>query len=168
MQYTRFVLWLCTAGLVLALAACVNPPDYPDEPIIQYEGISKDSIYQFTNGPEDSLVIQFSFTDGDGNISTEDSADITIIDSRFPTFENSLAFPVIPNEGTGNGISGDVFFTLINTGQSICCRFNDFICAEDPAYPVDTFSYSIYIVDRDGNRSNTIQTEQIKVLCLGQ
>ena len=168
MQYTRFVLWLCSAGLLLALAACVNPPDYPEEPIIQYEGISKDTIYQFTNGPTDSITIQFSFTDGDGNISTQDSADIFITDSRFPSILTPLAFPVIPAEGTGNGISGDVFFTLINTDQAICCVYNDTYCVADPQYPVDTFSYSIFILDRDGNRSNTIQTEQIQVLCLGQ
>ena len=169
MQYTRFVLWLFAAGFVLGLAACVTPPDYPDEPVIQYESISKDSIYQFTNGPEDSIILQFSFTDGDGNISSSDSADIFIQDSRFPnTLPISGAFPLIPTEGTGNGISGDVFFTIINTGQAVCCVFNDTYCEADPRYPVDTLSYAIYIMDRDGNRSNTIRTKQIKVLCLGQ
>ena len=168
MQYTRFVLWLLAAGAAL-VTACVNPPDYPDEPVIQYEGVNKNTIYQFTNGPLDSITIQFSFTDGDGNLSTPDSADIFFRDSRFPNVEpTALSFPVIPAEGTGNGISGDVFFTLINEAQSVCCAFNDRFCIADERFPVDTFSYFIYIKDRDGNVSNTIQTEQIQILCLGQ
>ncbi|MBB4080967.1 hypothetical protein GGR28_003608 [Lewinella aquimaris] len=166
MQYTRFFLWLLAASFVLA--SCVNPPDYPDEPVIVYEGVSKNTIYQFTNGPRDSITIQFSFTDGDGDLSTQDSADIFYQDSRFPGLPPTpLAFPVIPTEGTGNGISGDVFFTLINTAQ-VCCVFNDRFCVADERYPVDTLSYLIYIQDRAGNRSNTIKTEQIQVLCLGQ
>lgn len=168
MQYTRFVLWLLTAGAFLA--GCVNPPEYPDEPVIQYEGISKNTIYQFTNGPQDSIVIQFSFTDGDGNLSSEDSTDIFIKDSRFPELPPTIvgAFPTIPAEGTGNGISGDVFFTVINSGQGVCCIFNDRFCVADEAFPVDTLSYEIYILDQAGNQSNTIRTEQIQVLCLGQ
>ncbi len=166
MQYTRFFLWLFALSFVLA--SCVTPPDYPDEPMIAYEGVSKNTIYQFTNGPTDSITIQFSFTDGDGNLSTQDSADIFYTDSRFPNLPPTpLAFPLIPTEGTGNGISGDVFFTLINTAQ-VCCVFNDRFCVADERYPIDTLSYFIYIQDRDGNLSNTIQTEQIQILCLGQ
>ncbi|CAH1001878.1 hypothetical protein LEM8419_02786 [Neolewinella maritima] len=168
MQYTRSVLWLLLTGLLIGLAACVSPPDYPDEPVIVYEGISKDSIYQFTTGPQDSIVIQFSFTDGDGDISSSDSVDIFYVDSRFPNEPPTpLAFPLIPTEGTGNGISGDVFFTLINTNQ-ICCVFNGRLCIDDPRYPVDTLSYSFYIQDRAGNVSNTIRTEQINILCGAQ
>lgn len=167
MQYTRFVLWLLLAGF--GLSSCVNPPDYPDEPVIQYESVSKNTIHQFTSGPADSIVIQFSFTDGDGNLSIQDSADIFYLDSRFPEDEpSSLSFPLIPQEGTGNGISGDVFFTVVNESQGICCIFNDRFCISDERFPVDTLSYLIYIRDRDGNFSNTIQTEQIQVLCLGQ
>ncbi|WP_116124944.1 hypothetical protein [Lewinella sp. IMCC34183] len=166
MLYTRFALWLLAVAFVLG--SCVSPPDYPDEPVIQYESISKNTLYQFTNGPADSVVIQFSFTDGDGDISVQDSSDIFYVDSRFPEVPPTpLSLPTVPSEGTGNGISGDVFFTLINTNQ-ICCKFNDRFCIADPAYPVDTFSLFIYMVDQAGHISNTIQTEQIQVPCLGQ
>jgi hypothetical protein len=94
--------------------------------------------------------------------------DIFYTDSRFPDDPpTTLALPYIPPEGTGNGISGDVFFTLINTGN-ICCVFNERLCVADDRFPADTLSYSIYIQDRAGNVSNTIRTEQIQVLCLGQ
>ncbi len=172
MQYTRFALWLF--ALSCGLAACVSPPDYPDEPIIVYEGISKNTIYQFRDqfgvaGPPDSLVIHFSFTDGDGNISSSDTADIFITDSRLPQVPPTpAAFPFIPNEGTGNGISGDLYYTISNFDLGVCCIYRGFACIADPNYPVDTFSYEIYIMDRAGNRSNTIRTEQIQILCLGQ
>jgi hypothetical protein len=173
MQYTRFLLWLLTAGLALGLAACVNPPDYPDEPVIVYEGVNKDSIYQTrdierqTSGTLDSIIVHFSFTDGDGNLSDPDSVDVFVTDSRFPNFQPTpFNFPLIDPEGTGNGISGDFFLTLANDAQSICCRFDNRICVGDERYPVDTFSYLIQIQDRDGNLSNTIRTEPIKILCL--
>ncbi len=148
------------------LTGCVNPPEYPEEPVITYEGVSKDSIYAQVTGIADSIIFQFSFTDGDGDLSSEDSTDIFYIDSRFPNNPTPLALPPIPREGTGNGISGDVFFTLINTGQ-VNCVYNGRFPAQDRAYPVDTFRLSIYIVDQAGNQSNTIQTEQIQIRCFG-
>lgn len=151
---------------VLFFAACVNPPDYPDEPVITYEGINKAQIYQFTNGPLDSIRIQFSFTDGDGNLSNGDSIDIFLTDSRLG-IQTPFSFPAIPSEGTGNGISGDVFIDIINT-TGICCIFRNRLCIADDNFPVDTFSYSIQIQDRAGNLSNIIQTEPIEILCLGQ
>lgn len=162
MQYTRFALWLLVAAF--ALPSCVTPPDYPVEPIIMYEGVNKDFIYaQITEIP-DSVTFQFSFTDGDGDISSRDSTDIYYVDSRFPTLTTPLALPPIPREGTGNGISGDIFFTLINTGQ-VNCVYNGRFPAQDPAYPVDTFSLSIFMRDQAGHISNTIRTEQVKIRC---
>lgn len=170
MQYTRLPLWLFAA--LLSAAACVNPPEYPDEPIIVFEQLNKNTIYQYNDqnnrpGPADSIVIKFSFTDGDGDLSNADGkADIFLRDSRFGDLAQiPVAFPLIPGEGTGNGISGDVSFTLLNIPQQICCVFNGRICVDDDRYPVDTLSYFIYIEDRAGNRSNTIQTEQIQILC---
>lgn len=164
MQYTRRFLWLFLA--VLTAAGCVSPPDYPDEPVILYEGVSKDSIYaQLTRIP-DSIVFHLSFTDGDGDLSNEDSTDIFYVDSRFPTIIAPLAIPPFPQEGTGNGISGDIYFTLVNNEQ-VNCKYDGAFPVQDPAYPVDTFSLEIYILDRAGNRSNVVQTETIKIKCFG-
>ncbi|MBC6993875.1 hypothetical protein QWY85_20505 [Neolewinella lacunae] len=154
---------------LLCFAACVNPPDFPIEPVLTYEGINKNQIYQFTNGPLDSIIVHFSFTDGDGDLSlssTTDSVDIFFTDSRLG-IQTPFTLPLIPQEGTGNGISGDIFVTVINT-SAICCIFNNRFCTEDPSFPVDTFSYAIQIRDRAGNLSNVIRTETIDILCLGQ
>lgn len=169
MQYIPLRLWLFASLALVAVLGCVSPPDYPVEPVIQYEGISKEAIYAYndTTSRQDSVIIQFSFTDGDGDISSMDSTDIFIKDSRFPTLPPTIvgAFPPIPSEGTGNGISGDVFFTIVNSGQGVCCIFNDRICAQSEVYPVDTVSYEIFILDQAGNQSNVIRTEQIQILC---
>jgi hypothetical protein len=157
---------LCYLLPVLFLAACVKAPEFPIQPVITYEGVNKAQIYQFTNGPVDSIQIQFSFTDGDGDLSMADSTEIFFTDSRLgiPTPFN---IPPFPTEGTGNGISGDIFVTVINTGQ-VCCIFNNRFCVIDEAFPIDTFSYEIQIKDRAGNLSNKIRTEVIEILCLGQ
>lgn len=153
---------------VLFFAACVNAPDFPNEPVLTFEGLSKNQIFQFTNGPLDSIQIHFSFTDGDGDLSLPDtdSIDIFLTDSRIG-LQTPLSLPLIPEEGTGNGISGDIFINLINT-TGVCCIFNNRLCAEDEAFPIDTFSYAIQIRDRAGNMSNVIRTDQIEILCLGE
>ncbi|MFK8160846.1 MAG: hypothetical protein AB8H12_00145 [Lewinella sp.] len=154
--------------MVFLAVACVNPPEFPNEPVLTFEALNKSQIYQFTNGPLDSLQIHFSFTDGDGDLSQldSDSIDVFLTDSRLG-LQTPFRLPLIPPEGTGNGISGDIFINLINT-TGICCIFNNRLCAEDPTYPVDTFSYTIQIKDRAGNFSNIIRTDQIDILCLGQ
>lgn len=148
------------------LTACTKPPSYPDEPVIAYESISQSAIFQGTsNNPEDELLITFSFTDGDGNISSEDSIDVFLTDSRNPALVTLRKIPDIPSEGTGNGISGDVIVRINNRTDGICCIDNNVICVNDPDVPIDTFSYTIQIRDRANNYSNKIQTETITIVC---
>lgn len=152
---------------VVFLAACVNAPDFPAEPVLTYEGVNKAEIFQWTNGPLDSITLQVSFTDGDGNLSNADSVDIFIEDSRFGV-PSPRKIPMIPEEGTGNGISGDLFITIVNEPDGICCVRTPLFCVANPAFPVDTFSYSIQIRDRANNFSNVVRTEVIEIKCLGQ
>ncbi len=164
MQYTRYLLWLLSA---LALGSCVSPPDYPDEPVIVYEGLNKQEIRSLSSGIEDSITIQISFTDGDGDISNiTDSVDVTLEDSRNPGIFLPVSLPIIPVEGTGNGISGDIFIRVTNVGFTICCENARFICIPDANFPTDEFFYRIRLRDRAGNLSNVVETEPITVLCL--
>jgi len=162
---------LFSSLLVLVLfAACSDAPNYPIEPAITYEGISKNQVFQFTNGPLDSVQIRFSFTDGDGDLSQigSDSIDIFITDSRLPNLPFFYRFPLIDPEGTGNGISGTATVTLVNdlSGAAICCIFEEVRCAADARFPVDEVVYSIQIRDRANNFSNIIETEPIQIICL--
>ena len=161
-------LLLALALIALTFTACVNPPNYPDEPIITYEGVNKTTVYQGTSSsPNDTLAIFFSFTDGDGDLSVEESTDIFLYDSRTPEFATPYNLPDIPDEGTGNGLSGDIIIRIPNKPSGICCvNYNTGqVCQPFPNQPIDTFSYTIQIRDEAGNFSNIIQTEQITILC---
>jgi len=158
---------------VLFFAACLTPPEFPNEPVIKFESISKFEINQANAGlPKDSIRIHLSFTDGDGDLGANgsDSIQIFLTDSRSNGRINTLLrfpfnIPDIPPEGTGNGISGDLYLTLENEAQSVSCIANRRLFAQDPDLPVDTFSYIIQIRDRAGNFSNTVRTDLIDIIC---
>lgn len=151
-------------GLCLILSSCVNAPSYPITPVIEYLGVNKLQVLQQPLGL-DTLEIYFSFTDGDGDLSLEDSTDIFLVDSRVPTIVNQYKIPTIPEEGTSNGIRGDITIRIRNVNTGICCIANQIPCSATPANPVESFSYEIQIRDRAGNMSNRIQTETIDVIC---
>lgn len=164
--------------LALSLFACPSAPEFPDEPVITYVGISKDTILQYTDGmlERDSIVIQFSFTDGDGDISTQNDSlsDVLLFDSRFDTIPTPFNLPLVTGGNTSNGISGDIFIRLINAPQLCCIRarpgrpeFRE-TCVMDPSFPFDTFSYGIQLIDLAGNVSNMIRTETIYIQCLAE
>lgn len=60
-------LLLSAAALTILALGCVQPPDYPIEPVIEYVGLTKNTMLQGKTG-EDETYITISFTDGDGDI----------------------------------------------------------------------------------------------------
>lgn len=156
--------------LVLGLSAfaCVQPPDYPEEPVIEYIGFNTLVFPQ--GGPNtgsDTLVLEFAFTDGDGDLGYEDgTVDVFITDSR-TGFENARKLPVIPREGIGNGISGEITLRFPNQPSEFCCLYPDGAqgCLPNADFPVDSFFFEIQIQDRSGNRSNMIKTETVTLIC---
>lgn len=165
MKTTTLVLFL---GLGLAAFSCVQPPDYPTEPEIEYIGFNTLTFPQGgPNAPADTLILQFAFTDGDGDLGFDDSTiDIFLTDSR-TGFEEIRKLPVIPEEGVGNGISGEITLRFPNQPTQICCLIEDEQGCKGPieGAPVDTFSYRVQIQDRAGNLSNAIQTETVTLVC---
>ena len=160
---------LIASGVLLAFS-CVKPPNYPDEPRIEYIGLNKSTIAQGNgNAPRDTLEITFFFEDGDGNIGTPDqdtaNFDVFLYDSRDSSL-TKFRLPVLPDQGIGNGVSGEAT-VRIPTLFNICCTFPNGAtpCQASTQFPTDTFSYAIRMRDRAGNTSNSIQTEMITVLC---
>lgn len=153
---------------VFFIAACVQPPDYPDTPVIFYKSLNKNVIAQGnSNNVADTLAVSFEFEDGDGDIGSDgDSLDVFLTDSR-DGFVNKFKLPVIPDQGTGNGISGEVTLFVPNQPFNICCTYPDGAqaCLPNANFPTDTFSFTIQMRDRDGRLSNKIQTETITILC---
>jgi hypothetical protein len=81
---------------------CVKPPDYPDEPVIDFKTLSKNTMYQATFG-QDSVVITFSFTDGDGDLGfQDDQSSIFIVDGRDSFSKPPYRIPYIEQQGAGN------------------------------------------------------------------
>ena len=164
-------LFIIAGGLaLLGLDACVQPPNYPNEPVIEYIGLNKSVIAQGNqNSAPDTLEVIFSFTDGDGNLGFPDDSlnvfDAILTDSR-DGFEHLFRLPVLPEQGVGNGVSGEITLRIPNR-LPICCTFPDGSTACQPSsrFPTDTMSFAIRIMDRDRNVSNTIRSEQITILC---
>lgn len=162
---------LLVFGLLLTfLAACVSEPQYPDEPVIEYLSVSKSNVNQ-----ADSILLTFSFTDGDGNFgksnisnancgsnNCEFSSDTTcytdpfyscfIIDLRDSCFA-SIALPDVEPTGNIKAVSGEMDVVV----PPIFCKC--FGCA------MDTVQYQVVVKDRSENYSNTIESELIYIVC---
>lgn len=156
-----------------SLQSCLQPPDYPNEPEIEYVGMNKMFVRQGSVGAEpDTLRITISYTDGDGDIGAPEDGDFTnnviYIDSR-NDLDSRVSVPFIPSLGLGNGISGQISFDILSTNFGMCCIYDD-KSGEDPCtrstrFPTDTLQYTVYIIDQAGNESNRIETEPIVLLC---
>ncbi|MFK7935538.1 MAG: hypothetical protein AB8G22_18635 [Saprospiraceae bacterium] len=174
----RQLLFLC-AFVSLTFAACVQPPDYPDEPVIKFERFNQPSISQGLRASDlDSLEITFSFTDGDGDIGEEADAttedgrplfNVFMTDSRSGNVLEQNRIPFIPVQGAGNGISGEITVTVSNKTAGFCCIYDDKDgsdpCTINSTFTRDTFFYSIMITDRTGNESNMVDTAPIIIEC---
>ncbi len=159
----RLLLFLLVAS---GLYGCLRAPDYPKEPRIAFLGMSKNTVAQSLLN-KDSILIRFSFTDGDGDIGNtadDNTLNIFLRDSRDSFIANQYRIPFVPSEGAANGISGEITVVAYTT----CCYYPDELeipCTPSLTYPVDTLRYLIHIVDRAGNLSNVIETPDIYILC---
>lgn len=151
------LLLFCVIGL-----KCTKPPEYPKEPIIKFVGMSKTKLKQSSINA-DSLKVTFSFTDGDGDIGSNDSLALFVVDKRDGFVSSKYKIPFVAESGAANGISGEVEFVLFTT----CCYFPDgqAPCTSSLSFPTDTVVYDIYMKDRAGNKSNVIQTLPIILDC---
>ena len=159
----RASLFAIVLGIILGLAACVSPPEYPIEPVIEFVSMSKTTLQQGFQA-EDTLSIVFSFTDGDGDIGTdENDLNLTLIDSRTGLEGQLYRVPTVPNPNEKYGISGEIILQV----YSICCQhptLNE-SCDVWADYPVDELYYDIQMWDRAGNGSNIISTNVFQVIC---
>jgi hypothetical protein len=148
---------------LLTVFQCVQPPDYPNEPVITFKSLSRSILLQGT-GTFDTTFATISFTDGDGDLGDSDSLNVFLIDKRDNFLKSKFRLPFIPEEGVGNGISGDITLR-VNTS---CCIFPNNVlppCSPSTEFTKDTLRYIIYITDRAGNESNRVETSDIILLC---
>ncbi|MFK7948222.1 MAG: hypothetical protein AB8G11_11560 [Saprospiraceae bacterium] len=146
---------------ITLIYGCVEPPDYPIQPVIEFVEMSRTSVTAQTSPPDinralDTLYITFSFTDGDGDLGggsfDSTNQNVHLIDSRIGVVDASYSVDDLPNAGVTNGISGEM-----------TVRIPEIFCLDSE--PRDTLTYTIQIIDRAGNLSNEIQTPPIELIC---
>lgn len=150
-----------TLSLLIAFS-CTNPPDYPIEPVIEFVSLSKNSMQQGANPNADSTLLTLSFTDGDGDIGSDDSISIFLVDTRDDFEQPGFRIPFVGAQGVGKGISGEIYIAL----PTSCCYYEDGRTpCERLSGATDELIYDLYIKDRAGNASNVIQTAPITLRC---
>ncbi len=145
--------------LLASIAACVQPPDYPIEPEIEFVGVSKSEVLQLV----DTFMITFAYTDGDGDIGPNPNAqenNVTITDSRTGV-EETFRVPEVPEQGAANGISGEISLLV----YASCCLNSSPICQPTPNANPEEIIYTIQMQDKAGNQSNVITTSPINLIC---
>lgn len=148
--------------LMLFISSCIKAPDYPDEPVLTYEGMSSDRMVQ-SDLNLDSTILFLSFTDGDGDIGNDVEVNVFVTDTRDDFLAARYRLPMIPEAGSNNGVSGEIQLVLYTT----CCTFpnGQAPCTPSEQFPTDTVIYEIYIQDRAGNVSNIVRTDPITLEC---
>lgn len=133
-------------------------------PKIEYIGVNKFEMKQGDLN-QDTLVLQFKFEDGDGDLgygTQVTRADIFVKDSRTGNLQDSFKLPDLPpsQNDPQKGIISILIFTT-------CCLFPDGTppCETPMKYPVDSLQYLIFIKDKAGHMSNIIHSDFIKLLC---
>lgn len=149
--------------VVIIILSCTNPPDYPIEPVIEFVSLSKNRMIQGANPNTDSTLLTISFTDGDGDIGSDDSISVFLIDKRDNFMQPGFRIPFVGQQGVGKGISGEMFIVL----PTSCCFFDDgrFPCESSNDGTTDELIYELFISDRAGNLSNRIETTPITLEC---
>ncbi len=113
-------LLVAACALTALFQFCVQPPDYPDEPVIEFVSLSKSTMKQTPLGP-DSILISFNFTDGDGNLGSVNGEETFLSKTAATVSTNRLIRYLYPAAGAGNGISGMISIVVPNT----CCIYID-------------------------------------------
>lgn len=136
---------------MLCLGACIKPPDYAETPAIEFISVDKASVIEGA----DSVLIRFSFTDGDGDLGPVNDQDSTInlflVDSRDESTK-PYQLPNLTPGGNIKAISGEVTVKV----EGFSCQ---------AGVTEDELTYKIYVKDRAGHKSNEITTTSLVIDC---
>ncbi len=159
-KITIFLLMVSMLGIM----SCYKTPTFPKEPHIEFEAYTVSQPYTIT----DTGNLRIRFTDGDGDLGMLNNADsstrskIYITNIKYNLASVPRNIPIIPKKGTTDAISGTIDIKLAGSGgvglldESACLLIQK---------PIDTLTFSIYIQDRAGNKSNVIITPPLLVKC---
>jgi hypothetical protein len=152
-------------GLTALLSGCYKEPTFDLKPSIEFVDIRKEIILEaFSGSKADSIIVDIKFQDGDGDLG-QDEIDkaksqgnfnyiVKILEKKkgvysvkIQTEPYSGVFPRLKSSSKAGPIEGVLNYSM------------NFL---QPFIPKnDTLKFQIYIKDRAGNASNTIETSPI-------
>ena len=144
---------------VMLFCSCSGDNNINSAPEITYMGMNKDVLRQGSLGLEDTLIVQFGIKDIDGDLSGV-SGNVEVIDNRNGELHVFNRIPDLPQTDIGN--VGTVTLNI----PTLCCFFDDEPACSTPEGATDTMTFGIRVFDRAGNMSNTVNTDELVILCL--
>ncbi len=153
----KFILVALLLGTVFF--ACNKLEEYDNRPIILE---SSYSLLQNAQGKDTSLVLKFTFTDGDGNVglaTTDTSApfDTNVKIDYLEKIDGVFTKILIP--GTTDTLN---FNSRINEfGSKTATKAEVEVKVNISVVLADTVRFDYYILDKELNRSNTVSTGTI-------
>jgi hypothetical protein len=160
---TQPLLW-ALASLSLWLGGCVDDaPRFSTTPEIEFVSIEPKVIKEYST----TFFVKLRYKDGDGNLGFEDefaglrdSADLIMLDNRpevgsIPDYDGRWTYnlPNLTPSGRNPSIQGE-----------ITVAFPALMARLDPLNPEEKLTFTIWVYDRDGNRSNTVLTDEVTVV----
>ncbi len=158
-------IFIFVTSVILMTVSCERiQPEYPDEPVIDYQGFSLFITVDQLNNKTLVGQLTFDFTDGDGNLGLQplpDTSGLNLPDTLKYNFFLQLydlqgfEYVKIPEDE-----GGVLKYRIPYLEKQPLSGTLDL----EISYPViihDTIFYTFYIMDRDFNRSNLDSTEVI-------
>jgi len=133
--------------LSLTLLSCedtVLPSSIPEIALIE---VGPETVVQYN----DSIYMRISFYDGNGDLGENLTSDnnLFVIDNRLGLAHEFRISAIVPG-GAEVPIQGELEWTIPSV----------YLTGTDPS---ETVTYSIYVIDREGNQSNTLITSPITI-----
>ncbi len=138
---------------IFITVACSDKPIFPNAPEIKFLDIQPKVVTEF----QDSIIIQLSFTDGDGDLGDDGSSQFNMFvkDNRSSIPPELATIPyILPNltpDAKNPAIQGVITIEYPPTGIL-------------NGLESEMTTFDILVVDRAGNESNTITTEPIEIV----
>ena len=142
------MLILIALVIVTLIPSCKKDQGISNVPVITFDSISPNPAIKY----QDTVLIVISYKDGDGDLGI-DSADIKnlfVTDSR-NNVVSQFRIPQLAPTGSSIAIQGNLNVIL---PPQLFINDND---------TTETATYSIYVVDRAGHKSNTVISTPLKI-----
>lgn len=141
-------IFIYTAVFFIAFSSCKkDDATISDIPAIEFVSVTPASVTEY----QDKITFTISYTDGNGDLgeNNPDVKNLFLTDSRNNVTYKYRIQQLAP-EGSSIAIKGTLSVILNNTGIT-------------NGSTSQTFTYSLYVVDRAGNQSNIVTSSPVVV-----